>query len=296
MCKCFAKYFKKDKLNIMKYEICGNDIVLRDVSCFSLEDTFECGQCFRWDRIEGEEDTTYEGVAFGKLLRLCQKQNGDIVLLETSENDYKEIWEDYFDLKTDYDMVRDNLSKDETLKKACSYGSGIRLLRQDGWEALFSFIISQNNNIKRIKGIIKRLCEKYGEEIEKGYYAFPSAESLKHVSADEFFELKCGFRAKYLFDCVQKVLTKELELSSLYSLPLDEARESLIKIKGVGAKVADCALLYGFGRMECFPKDVWIKRAMENLFPEGLPSCAKDYAGIAQQYIFHYARTSGIFD
>ena len=178
------------------------------------------------------------------------------------------------------------------LKTACSYADGIRILNQEPWEALCSFIISQNNNIPRIKGIIDKLCTMFGDEIDKNLFSFPTAEKVASLSVEELAPLKSGFRAKYILDAARRVANGDVDLPSLRSLPLDEARNELMKIYGVGNKVADCTLLFGLNRIDAFPKDVWIKRAMEKLFNGSLPECASKYAGIAQQYIFYYARST----
>lgn len=276
----------------MDYIFEDNKIIINSTKDFSLKDTLDCGQCFRWDI---NEDGIFHGVAFSKSLDIEQNED-KIILHNTTKEDFENLWANYFDLKTDYNTIKNEFSKDETLKKAVQYAPGIRVLRQDGWEALLSFIISQNNNVKRIKGIIRTMCERYGKPLGNGDYDFPTAEVLANLTVEEIFELKCGFRAKYISDCAKKVASGEVNISEIYTMETDLAKEKLITIKGVGDKVSDCALLYGFSKMDCFPKDVWIKRAMANLFPEGLPECAKANAGIAQQYIFHYARTSKIFD
>ena len=172
---------------------------------------------------------------------------------------------------------------------------GIRILKQEPWEALCSFIISQNNNIPRITGIIDRLCSTWGEKNEKGEYSFPSYEILAGLTVEDLAPLKAGFRSKYILDAAQKLKNKEIDLNKIYSATMDEAREELMKIKGVGKKVADCTLLYGFGRMEAFPVDVWVKRIVEELYPDGLPECIKGNEGIAQQYLFHWRRNSKEF-
>ena len=168
---------------------------------------------------------------------------------------------------------------------------GIRILKQEPWETVCSFIISQNNNIPRIKGIIERLCENFGEKIEGGF-AFPSAEKIAALSLEELAVIRSGFRAKYILDAARKFASGEISSERLEQLSTDEARSQLMKIYGVGEKVADCVLLFAFARIDAFPKDVWIKRAMEKLFSGDLPECAVPYAGIVQQYIFHFARTT----
>lgn len=253
--------------------------------CFDLEQTFNCGQAFRW---ECDENGVWRGIARGKYLELTQK-NGDILFFNTSLQDFENIWINYFDLNRNYKKIIEDISDNEILKNASSYGSGIRILRQEPWETLCSFIISQNNNIPRIKGIIKRLCENFGDKTEGGY-TFPSAERISKLTIDDLNILKSGFRAKYILDAAQKVYKKEIELDALKDADIDSAREKLMLIKGVGPKVADCTLLFGLGFLNAFPKDVWIKRAITVLFDGEFPESAYDYAGIVQQYIFYYAR------
>ncbi|MBR6564050.1 MAG: DNA-3-methyladenine glycosylase 2, partial [Clostridia bacterium] len=194
-----------------------------------------------------------------------------------------------------YKKIFEILRVNETLKKACEYSYGIRILNQEPFETLCSFIISQNNNIKRIKGIIERLCENFGEE-KNGYYTFPSAEKMAALTLVDLAPLRSGFRAKYLLDAAKKVASGEVDLNKLKNMPLDDARAELMKIVGVGPKVADCCLLFSHKQVKAFPKDVWIKRAMETLFGGDLPKEAEDFAGIAQQYIFFYARDTRLLD
>ncbi|MEE1056153.1 MAG: DNA glycosylase [Acutalibacteraceae bacterium] len=271
----------------MNIEYIDNNVVLKNVTSFSLEQTLDCGQCFRWEKTL---PNTYQGIAYGKLLTISQN-NDEITLHNCTKADFENIWYDYFDLTTDYDRVRQELALlHPVLNEAQKYAPGIRILNQEPWEALCSFIISQNNNIPRIKGIISRLCETFGEKLADGSYTFPSAEKLSACSVDDLAPLRSGFRAKYIIDASQKVASGEIELNIVKELPVCEARNELIKIKGVGPKVADCTMLYGMGKKECFPLDVWMKRAMSILFPELTPQSFGVNAGIAQQYIFHYSR------
>lgn len=263
------------------------DIIIQGTEDFSLSDTLDCGQCFRWYSLDSN---TYTGVVAKKHLTIIEKDNR-IILKNTSKTDFENLWKNYFDLGTDYTTIKKSFDSNEILLQSTHFAPGIRVLRQEGWEALCSFIISQNNNLKRIKGIVKALCEKFGEKLPCGEYAFPSPLALANSTIEEIQTTKCGFRAKYIYDAACKVATKEINLKNLYTAPIEEARTTLQQIKGVGPKVAECALLYGFARMECFPQDVWIKRAMKILFPNGLPQCANNHLGIAQQFIFHYART-----
>ena len=270
---------------MFSYEIIDNSVHIKGIEHFSLPETLDCGQAFRWE----ERDGFWQGVAFEKFLKLKKNDDGTIILFNTTEQDFKNIWIDYFDLNRDYNEIITAVSNNEVLKTACEYGKGIRVLNQEPWETLCSFIISQNNNIKRIKGIISRLCENFGEE-KHGYYTFPTAEKIASLSIEDLSVLRSGFRAKYILDAAIKIKNGEVNLNTLKEMPVDLAREELMKIKGVGPKVADCALLFSHKHIEAFPKDVWIKRAMEKLFGGELPQEAVKYAGIIQQYIFFYAR------
>lgn len=271
----------------------GADIIITQITHFNLTQTLDCGQCFRWTKsIDSELETLYFGIVAGKPLLIGQSNDDSVTLYNTSLEDFNAIWLEYFDFNRDYTNIKNLLSQNETLKIASDFAPGIRVLKQYPWETLCSFIMSQNNNIKRIKGIIAKLCECFGEEIAPQQYAFPTAQVLAKLTVEDLAPLKSGFRARYLLDAATKVASGEIDLESLYTLPLPEAEKELTKIVGVGVKVAQCVLLYGFGRIECFPIDVWIKRAMSTLFPDGLPEYTLAYAGIAQQYIFHYARNS----
>lgn len=249
---------------------------------FNLALTLDCGQAFRWT----EKDGKWHGVAFGKPLVVFEKENK--IVFECSQEDFENIWKKYFDLDYNYKKVLDNYD-DEYLKSAISEYNGIRILQQEPWEALCSFIISANNNIPRIKGIIHRLCEEFGVG-ESGIKAFPSAETLAKLTVDDLAPLRSGFRAKYIIDAAQKVANGTVDLAKIYDEPIEFGREELQKIKGVGAKVAECTLLYGFHKLDAFPVDVWVKRIMAELYPEGLPQCTKGTEGIAQQYLFHWRR------
>ena len=270
----------------MNCEAIENGIVYRGVSDLDLAQTLDCGQSFRWEQ---EENGDFRGVAFDREVTV-HLDGGDFYIFGGKAED-SALWSDYFDLDFDYGVIKNELSElSPVLKSAAEYAPGIRILRQDSWEALCSFIISQNNNIPRIKGIIKRLCECFGDKTEDSGYTFPSAARLSDLSVEDLAPLKSGFRAKYLIDAAQRVSSGEINLDEVLVMPIDEARQSLMKIKGVGPKVAECALLYGMHRLECFPMDVWMKRAMAVLLPEFTIEDLGQHAGIAQQYIFHYSR------
>jgi N-glycosylase/DNA lyase len=266
----------------------AKDLIINNISPFDLALTLDCGQAFRWTMTS---DDCFEGVAMGKFLKIKQQENS-IIFYNTSKEEYDTIWKGYFDFDRDYNEILLKASKNEILKNISQNCGGIRLLKQDPWEALCSFIISQNNNIPRIKGIINRLCENYGEKIEGGF-TFPTAEKLATLTVEDLAPLRAGFRAKYIIDAAKKC-SSEIDLSSLHELTLDNAREVLMKIKGVGPKVADCTLLFGLGFHSAFPMDVWMKRAMAVLFNNKLPEGFEYCAGVIQQYIFHYARTNKI--
>lgn len=253
--------------------------------CFDLKQTFLCGQCFRWSQTE---NGGFSGIAMGRRLELFQN-GSEITIRGISEEDIP-LWRSYFDLDTDYSAYIKKFSADETLRAACAHSPGIRILRQEPFETLISFIISQNNNIPRISGIIGRLCENFGEKLSGGGYAFPTAKKLSGITPDDLAPLRAGFRARYIADAVEKVNSGAVDFDRIAALPLDEARESLKLIVGVGDKVADCVLLFGFHKLDAFPKDVWIKRIMAEYYPNGLPDCTKGAEGIAQQYLFDYIR------
>ena len=269
-----------------KVEFKDNNAYIKGLEHFDLANTLDCGQAFRWS---ADDNNIWSGIVSGVYLELEKMADGTIILYNTNEEKFGGIWKDYFDLERDYDTIISSVQNNEILKTAAEFGKGIRVLNQEPWETLCSFIISQNNNIKRIKGIIKTLCENFGEKIEGGY-TFPSAQKIASLSIDDLAVLRAGFRNKYILDAATKVSKGEINLSVLKDMPLDDARAELMKIKGVGPKVADCALLFSHKHITAFPKDVWIKRAMEVLFDGELPKEAQPYAGIIQQYIFFYAR------
>ena len=261
-------------------------LLFGNISDLDLDETLDCGQCFRWRR---QEDGGYCGVVRGRAVRASM--DGDALILDGAGESDRAMWADYFDLALDYAAVRRRLSAlHPAMAQAAQYAPGIRILRQEPFEALISFIISQNNNIKRIAGIVARLCEQFGEPIGQGQHAFPTAQRLAALEVDDLAPIRAGFRHRYIIDAARRVASGEIDLEAIRLLPYDEARSRLMRITGVGVKVADCVLLYGLHRLEGFPLDVWMKRAMAALFDGMEPSAFGDCAGIAQQYIFHYAR------
>ena len=271
----------------MKIKEKGNSIIVSGVECLDLDLTLDCGQAFRWER---NEDGSYCGVAGGHFLKI-RKENGDLIFENTSLDAFNDFWVNYFDLEKDYKAICERLKEDELLRSTIDEYYGIRILNQEPWEALCSFVISQQNNIKRIKLIISRLCKAYGDNLGNGYYSFPSAERLSELETADFEAIGAGYRAKYLEKLSKDVASGEINLEKIKSLSLDEARKKLLNIYGVGIKVANCALLFGFGFYSAFPVDVWMKRVME-YYPNGLPECFEGVEGIAQQYLFHWARNN----
>lgn len=257
-----------------------------NVTDLDLAQTLDCGQSFRW--VE-REDGGFDGVAFNRSVTVGL--DGTDLYIENADESDRELWHSYFDLGLDYGKIREEISAiHPILADAAKYAPGIRILRQEPYEALCTFIISQNNNIKRIKGIVQRLCEQFGDRLPDGTYAFPDAEKMASLTADDLAPLRAGFRNRYLVDAARKVADGDVDLEKCRSCDYDEARRELMQITGVGVKVADCALLFGLHRIEAFPLDVWMKRAMATLFPGMTPGDFGQYAGIAQQYIFHYSR------
>ncbi len=271
----------------MEYKKTPGGIAVPKTDTFDLMQTLDCGQAFRWEPCGPNR---VGGIAFGRYLELEETET-HILFLDTEEDDFLQIWVPYFDLELDYKAIKSQLSGlDPVLCKAAQYAPGIRILQQDPWEALCCFIISQNNNIPRIKGIVSRLCTHFGKKIPGGF-AFPSPKALSACTVEDLAPLRSGFRAKYILDAAKKTAQGAIVLEELKAMPLEEVRRQLTTIQGVGPKVAECAALYGLHRLEAFPMDVWMKRAMAALFPNKTAADFGPYAGIAQQYIFHYART-----
>lgn len=272
-------------LNNKKY------VVIEKPQNLQLSQIFGCGQAFRFDPV-GEN--VYGGCAFGRYAEFEEK-DGDIYINNCDLSEFHEIWKDFFDLDTNYAHIIDSFSHDKHLYKAATYSSGIRILRQQPFETLISFIISQNNNIPRIKKIIENLSMECGEFIceknNKKYYAFPTAEAICDLGEQKLFELKTGFRAKYIFDAAHKIKNGEIILDKVFSMNTTNAVSYLCNIKGVGPKVAMCSLLFGFSKKDAFPIDVWMKKVLKEHYGESFDLCSfGDNAGVAQQYLFYYER------
>ena len=294
-----SMYSKEGVMVFMK-----NVVVIEDLNNFDLEQTLKCGQIFRYEQISSH---SYVVIAKNKRIRLTQQPGSTTLIIHNSNlSEYEEVWKRYLDIETDYDQIITQISKDDPhMKEAITYGEGIRILNQDPWEMLISFIISQNKAIPHIQECIKNLCEAFGELITdkngQTYYAFPTLEQLSQATEQEIRDCKVGFRAPYIMDACQKVMDNTVILEALAHMNTQEAKETLIKIKGVGEKVAHCVLLFGLNKTDTFPTDVWIKRIMEELYFDNKKMKNKeiitfaeekfgDYAGYAQQYLFYYAR------
>ncbi len=286
----------------MKISYSNNNLILTNVADFCLEHIFECGQCFRWEK---QPDGSYMGIAYSTPLKIAQ--SGDTVTLyDTTIEQFNSVWYNYFDLGTDYSAIKKALSVDPVLKKASEFGGGIRLLNQDFWECTVSFIISQSNNIPRIKKIISSLCSLYGKKTEymgNTFYTFPEPDAILNSPPEMLSEVKAGFRDKYIMAAAEYFRTG-CSRTDFDLMTYSEAKASLMKIYGIGPKVADCILLFSLGKRQSFPVDVWIKRIMEYFYFDSEQPASKiasfarerfsQFGGYAQQYLFYYARENKI--
>ena len=284
---------------------------LENIDSFELADIFECGQCFRWNK---QEDGSYTGIFKRNVINVkkenCHQGTSLVTIKGIYDGNIKDVVEDYFDLDRNYEEIKEKLSKiDDNVKTSIEYGKGIRILNQDLWEMIISYIISANNNIPRIKGIIERLSKAYGDEIEwngEKYYTFPTPEQLKDVTVEDYRKLGTGFRDIRLYETVHMILDKKVDLEQLQNEPdTNKVREQLLTLSGVGPKVADCILLFStLKRFEVFPIDVWVRRVMNELYIKNedetkvnkkqIEKLAHEkfgnLAGIAQQYLFYWKR------
>lgn len=295
--------------NIVEME---DKIILKDIKDFNPKHIFECGQAFRWYK---EDDGSYTTVTFGKVLNV-KSEGEDIILSPTNMEDFNNIWYNYFDLHRDYSEIKKKLSRDPILKEATRFGDGIRILNQDPFEMIISFIISANNQIARIKRSIECIAKNYGRKIntvelppcivdKREYYSFPLPDELSLAKEDDLREIcKVGFRDKRVVQTANIIANGELDIEMIFSESKDRGKEMLMILPGVGPKVADCILLFAFNKDEAFPVDVWVKRVMEYFYLKQDTNVKEigfhgkrlfqDLAGFAQQYLFYYARELGI--
>ena len=266
-------------------------MVRKILSDFNIEQIADSGQCFRMKKID---DNKYYTIAFDRYLEITKADNNTYEF-SCSEEEFESIWEKYFDLSTDYSVFKSNIdNNDICLQNAVEFGYGIRILKQDLWEVIVSFIISQRKSIPAISTCIESLSKAYGKKIEYNnntYYSFPSPDSLAKISLDELLTHGLGYRAKYISNISKEVALGNIDLNELRTLPYDEAYKKLMSIYGVGAKIANCVLLFGLYQINAFPKDVWINRIIENEYNGSFDEKQYDgYAGVIQQYMFYYKR------
>lgn len=284
---------------------CENNIVTVDgVNDFTLSQILECGQCFHFDKLDEE---VYEVVAFGRAVKMEQTDKM-LRIYGSSMEDYEGIWKLYLDMDNDYGLIKQSVIKaDGALKTAVDEKSGIHILNQDFFETLISFIVSQNKSIPQIKQCVKNISHRFGDEVigynGEAFYVFPDVQRLHDATEEELRECKVGFRAPYIKNATEAVYSGAVTKEKLDELDIAQARELLMTIKGVGEKVANCVLLFGLGRREAFPVDVWMKRIMEQMYFDGKDTKKQDIeafavnkfgdlGGYAQQYLFDYARTT----
>ncbi len=280
--------------------------VLENVTSFEPKHIFECGQCFRWNE---NDNGSYTGIVGNNVINV-EKVDNNIIFKSFGADNLEKLVINYFDLNRNYEEIKNKLSLvDEYLANSIKYGSGIRILNQDLWETIISFIISANNNIPRIKTIINRMSKKYGNKIvwkDREYYTFPTIESLSKASVDDLRGLGLGFRDVRIYETTKKILNKEVDLSKLHEeKDTKKVRDTLLTLSGVGPKVADCILLFStLKRFDVFPIDVWVRRVMNDLYIKNadetkvnkkeIEKLAKEkygnLEGIAQQYLFYWKR------
>lgn len=280
--------------------------IIKNCKSFKVKDIFECGQCFRWNE---EPDGSYTGIFGHNVLNV--KEEKDIVITGICDGNIEDICKNYFDLDRNYEEIKETLSLiDDNMKESIKYGEGIRILNQDLWEMIISFIISANNNIPRIKGIIERMSAKYGQEIKfrgTSYYTFPTIDELSQASVKNLKDLGLGFRDRYVYETTKKIKEGKINLENLKQEPTNEVRKQLLTLTGVGPKVADCIMLFStLKRFDVFPVDVWVRRVMNDLYihnedetkvnKKQIQEIARDkfgaLEGIAQQYLFYWKRES----
>lgn len=280
-------------------------IILNNLSDFELAHIFECGQCFRWHK---NEDNSYTGVTYFGIMRVQKEEDRLVIDGEFLSDDEQTIQKqivDYFDLNTDYSKIKEILEKnDQNMKLAIGFGYGIRILNQDPWEMLISYIISAANNIPRISNIIENISWAYGKKVTfegENYYLFPTPAELSEATISDLRSLNLGFRDKYVYEATQLVLEGKINLKEIQKMEYGSAKRELMRISGVGEKVADCILLFSMKKKEAFPVDTWIKKVMSELYQESqnvkkIALFAEEkfgkYGGIAQQYLFYYRRSA----
>lgn len=282
------------------------ELKLKNVKSFNLKDIFECGQCFRWNE---NKDSSYTGIVKNNVIKIY-KNNNNLIVKSYGEDNIEELFDFYFDMNTDYEKIKIKLSQiDSYMLESIKYGEGIRILNQDLWETIMSFIISANNNIPRIKGIIEKLSRTYGNEIiwnNEKYYSFPTVNQLSKATVEDFRKLGLGFRDIRMYETTKMILEKQIDLEKLHQeKDTNIVREELLKLSGVGPKVVDCILLFStLKRFDVFPIDVWVRRVMNELYIKNTDETKVskkqileiaqekfgNLSGIAQQYLFYWRK------
>ncbi|HKM00568.1 MAG TPA: DNA glycosylase [Sedimentibacter sp.] len=288
-------------MNIIEKE---NRITVNGVKDFNIRHIFDCGQCFRWNK---EEDESYTGVVKNKVINVLQEGN-TVDFNNINSDDFQNSIKNYFDFDTDYETIKKTVNTDDIMAEAIKFGQGIRILNQDEWETMISFMISANNRIPMIKKVIENLSTSFGDYLGnykgKDYYSFPSAESLAAAPVEKILECKAGFRAPRIKEAANRFLTERDQIYNIRNISYDEGLAYLKTYTGIGDKVANCVLLFSMRHFDTFPVDVWVRRVMQTLYVDKETKDADikifaeekfgKFSGFAQQYLFYYARENGI--
>lgn len=288
-------------MNIIEKE---NRITVNGVKDFNIRHIFDCGQCFRWNK---EEDESYTGVVKNKVINVLQEGN-TVDFNNINSDDFQNSIKNYFDFDTDYETIKKTVNTDDIMAQAIKFGDGIRILNQDEWETMISFMISANNRIPMIKKVIENLSTSFGDYLGnykgKDYYSFPSAESLAAAPVEKILECKAGFRAPRIKEAANRFLTERDQIYNIRNISYDEGLAYLKTYTGIGDKVANCVLLFSMRHFDTFPVDVWVRRVMQTLYVDKETKDADikifaeekfgKFSGFAQQYLFYYARENGI--
>ncbi len=288
-------------MDIIKKE---NNIVIDNIKDFNTTHIFDCGQAFRWNK---EEDGSYTGVVKNKVINVKQEETS-VIFNNVTMADYESILKDYFDFNTDYAEVKRTVNTDEIMNAAIKFGDGIRILNQDEWETMISFMISANNRIPMIKKVIENLSSSFGKYIcnynGKDYYSFPTADVLSEAPVDKILECKAGFRAPRIKEAAERFLKEKEIIYNIKNTSYDDGLRYLKTYNGIGDKVANCILLFSMKQFDTFPVDVWVRRVMQTLYVDkntkdsDIRKFAENkfgkFSGYAQQYLFYYARENNI--